>query len=74
MTAKERSVLVWCVIRSLGEKYRGLGAEEELIQAHIQVAQEAMREQAAAIADAHICGCGDHATEVARRIRALPIE
>ncbi len=33
-----------------------------------------LREQAALIADAHICGCGDHATEVGRKIRELPIE
>lgn len=33
--------------------------------------QAVMRERAALVAEAHICGCGDHATEAGRRIRAL---
>ncbi len=37
-------------------------------------AQETTQEEAAAIADAYVCGCGDHATEVGRKIRELPIE
>ena len=37
-------------------------------------AQKAMRERAAYVADEHICGCGDHATEAGRLIRALPVE
>lgn len=39
-----------------------------------QAGQENMREQAKQIANAHICGCGDHATEVARKIGEIEIK
>ena len=43
------------------------------IKAQIE-AQINMRERAAHVADEHICGCGDHATEAGRRIRLLCVE
>lgn len=42
----------------------------DTMQRSIDTAIQAEREECAKIAEEHVCGCGDYATEVARRIRA----
>ncbi len=46
----------------------------DCVTAAILAHAQAVRQEDAQIADAHICGCGDHATEVGRKIRAREVE
>lgn len=74
MTARERAIqLVRHWSKDGYDPYFDSDILIEGVEANLLAHAESVREEDGKIADSHICGCGDHATEVGRKIRDVKV-